>query len=666
MSDETTGRPVVWITDDSAMERAITRRALGEGYVYEEFQDGSEVVERLSAPSDFKPDVLLLDWVMPGMTGDEVCKFLRSRSHTQDLPIIMVTASRVETGDVVKGLALGANDYVARPFAAEELRARVEAVLRTKQLSDAARAERKRLATINRLGHALFEAGTSVELVLEKLATTLIGALCDGCAITLLPGRLPMAAVAHHHTDSSVLAAIGTFADPDTFSFADADEAKRTLPPAYHTYVDTFGLRGLAIFPFPILTPVEGIVTVTRDANSEPFDSHDLGAIETCIEYASLAVERALRTEAERATRDRMLKIVQHAPVGILLADANGVISEINPAIEEMIPGIQTARRLADVLALGEWSGPDGPLTAATWSLGRSGTERDAPLRSELTLRPRNGGPSRRLAVSTSLLEEADAPAGTVTAVEDVTVQRVMQEERERVALFQEQMLGIVGHDLRNPLGAILNGAAMIAHHIPDNSQVMRIVKMIDGSSQRMARIVDQLLDVTRARLGGGLVLRRTEVSLRTAARAVLDELATVHPKMSFDLAPGPDVVGLWDADRIGQVLSNLGGNAAQYGAPEVPVTMAVTTDAEGAVLRVHNGVRGAAIPAERLASLFEPYRRGGDQARHVAGLGLGLYIVSEIVRAHGGTIEAESTVAGGTIFTVRLPLRAAMPAITP
>ena len=165
-------RPLVWITDDSVVEAKLTKRALGDSYDYEYFSDGSLVVERLAAGGR-QPDVLLLDWVMPAMTGDEVCRFLRSHERTAELPIIIVTASRVETRDVVEGLSIGANDYVPRPFVAEELRARVDTAIRAKRLREHVVREQTRLSAVGRLGRAIVEAGPHVAAVIDALAETL-------------------------------------------------------------------------------------------------------------------------------------------------------------------------------------------------------------------------------------------------------------------------------------------------------------------------------------------------------------------------------------------------------------------------------------------------------------------------------------------------------------
>jgi signal transduction histidine kinase len=527
-------RPLIWIVDDSRTEALITERSLGSIYDFEWFGDGSAVVERLAAGAP-QPDLVLLDWVMPGMNGDEVCRFLRTHPRTIELPIIFVTASRVETSDVVRGLAAGANDYVARPFAVEELRARVAAAIRAKQLSDSAQQERRRLSTVNQLGRALFEAGTDVGRILAELATALTASICDGCSILLLPRSVTVAAVTRHKADPTgeSLAAIASLADPAIHAFDSTEQARATLSPGYAGYIARFGLRGLAILPFPSRDPVRGLVTVTRDGASEPFDVDDIATIETCIEYANVAVEAAV----------------------------------------------------------------------------------------------------------------------------NVTEKHALAAERERVAQFQQQMIGIVGHDLRNPLGAILTGSELLAMQTTTNPAAASVLQRITSSANRMIRMVDQLLDVTRARLGGGIPVTPRETELVPVVRSVLDELALAHTKARFELIAASDVVGLWDPDRLAQVVANLVSNAVHYGHPSAPITVELTSSEAAAAITVHNAIRGKPIPPQALATLFDPYHRGDDLKRNATGLGLGLYIVHEIVRAHAGTMGVESS-QSGTKFRVVLPLR--------
>jgi signal transduction histidine kinase len=134
-----------------------------------------------------------------------------------------------------------------------------------------------------------------------------------------------------------------------------------------------------------------------------------------------------------------------------------------------------------------------------------------------------------------------------------------------------------------------------------------------------------------------------------------MPELSMAHQGTRFELVCDADVVGLWDPDRLGQVASNLLGNAVQYGRQGAPIIVEVTRTERAATMTVHNENRGEPIRADAIATLFDPYHRGDHSERNGNGLGLGLYIVTGIVRAHGGTIDVES-IPSGTTFRVVLP----------
>jgi signal transduction histidine kinase/DNA-binding response OmpR family regulator len=650
-------RPRVWICDDSPTEAAITERTLGGSYDFEKFVDGSIVVERLTGNAPL-PDLLLLDWVMPGMPGDEVCRFLRSHEHTRALPIILVTASRVETADVVAGLAAGANDYVARPFEDAELRARVDAAIRSKQLADAAANERARLAAVNQLGHALLVTATRIDTVLDHFATTLSRTLCDGCAVVMLPGTFAAASTFRHRAEesASLLASIATLADPAIHSFVSNAEASATLPPIYHPYIERFGLRSLAILPFPSSEPIQGVVTVTRDAGSPPFEPEDIATIETCIEYAGLAVLTALRFDSERAARAQLDSVLAHLPIGIIVTDTAGTITFVNGAATMLIPGVGEARSTSQIYTLAEWWTLDGKvLTESEWGLRRA-LYANQSTQSELEMILPGARAARGIAISSVPLRDGRGEVvGTVNALDDVTAQRAIAAERERVAEFQQQMLAIVGHDLRNPLSAFVTGVDILKETLPADTSNGKLVRRLDKSTQRMTRMVEQLLDITRARLGTGIPVARREIELGPLVTTVADELALAYPNARIELGEIEPVSGAWDPDRISQVVSNLLSNAIQYGRPDSPIIIELATSPTVATIAITNQVREAPLAADQLATLFEPYRRGAGSAQHSGGLGLGLFIVRELVRAHGGTIEVDSTTAG-TTFRVQLP----------
>jgi PAS domain S-box-containing protein len=229
--------------------------------------------------------------------------------------------------------------------------------------------------------------------------------------------------------------------------------------------------------------------------------------------------------------------------------------------------------------------------------------------------------------------------------------------EKARIHEFQERFLAILGHDLRNPLASIDVGAGILRQRSTDPAS-LRVLDRMQSSSLRMSRMIEQILDLTRARLAGGLELDRKPVDLRDIIARVVEELRAVHPSQTVELRSGP-LPGVWDPDRLEQVFSNLIGNALVYGDPAAPVTIDGRRADRVVTVLVHN--QGVPIPNELQSTIFSPFRRGAQETRtsKTTGLGLGLYISREVVIAHGGDIDLRSTVAEGTTFRVTLPARA-------
>ena len=225
----------------------------------------------------------------------------------------------------------------------------------------------------------------------------------------------------------------------------------------------------------------------------------------------------------------------------------------------------------------------------------------------------------------------------------------------ETMDRYRDQFLGILGHDLRNPLGAILMGASTLTKATPRSDKTGRIVSRILSSARRMDRLVGDLLDLTRTRLGPGIPIHPAPIDLGPVCRDVVAELKQYHPREALHFAPRGDLRGEWDGDRIAQVVSNLVGNAMQHGAKEGAVTLVARDDGDDVVLEVHN--EGPPIPRDAVSTLFEPMIRHAP-ANDLASpnLGLGLYIAEQVVTAHGGTIDVTSTEVDGTTFVVHLP----------
>jgi two-component system, sensor histidine kinase and response regulator len=221
---------------------------------------------------------------------------------------------------------------------------------------------------------------------------------------------------------------------------------------------------------------------------------------------------------------------------------------------------------------------------------------------------------------------------------------------------LNETFVAAVGHDLRSPLAAITVAVGLLDAKVTD-PEVRRIVGRVDSSIRRFGAILDLLDDLARIRLGGGLDLVRDHADLGAIVAEVVREIAMAVPKRVIAVEQTGDRSGRWDGVRLARVAANLIRNAVQHGDPGAPVEVRVDGSAADSVrLSVCNG---GVIAQPVLARIFEPFRRGDGRATR-GSLGLGLYIVHEIARAHGGAITVRSTPADGTCFEVHLPRDAA------
>jgi signal transduction histidine kinase len=221
-------------------------------------------------------------------------------------------------------------------------------------------------------------------------------------------------------------------------------------------------------------------------------------------------------------------------------------------------------------------------------------------------------------------------------------------------AEFRERLIGIIGHDLRSPLNAILMAAGLLVagDHLTDTEA--QLAGRILDSGRRMKRIIAQLLDFTHARLGGGFETNLTLVDLAPLCEQIASELR-LGAKAHIDVDVRGDVTGMWDVALLGETISNLCANAVEHAKPGTPVAIDVHDAGGGAVVVAVTNF-GAPIPEETMQTMFEPFRQGTEMTR-TGHLGLGLYIAREVVRSHGGSLEVESR-DGSTTFTIRLPRR--------
>lgn len=316
-------------------------------------------------------------------------------------------------------------------------------------------------------------------------------------------------------------------------------------------------------------------------------------------------------------------------PQAVLVSDVHGDVS---------LAGYQSLFRRERIGALGFM-----PLVSGGRLLGKLMVYYDAPR-----------------ALTPTELEVARAIANHVAAA--VARFRSVADLQETVR-FNEMFTGILGHDLRNPLAAIIT-SARLAMSRDTSDKLRKPLSRILSSGDRMTRMIDQLLDFTRVRLGSGIPVAPVEVDLATLIRQVMDELDLANPTCPLRLTCAGDPQGQWDPDRLSQVFSNLVANAVHHGVAEHGVD--VTLDGRaGDLVRIEIKNRGV-IPPRRMQTLFEPMA-GPSRTSASHGLGLGLFITRELVRAHGGSIQVRSDRrtegaaddgGGCTAFTIVLPRR--------
>jgi phosphoserine phosphatase RsbU/P len=222
----------------------------------------------------------------------------------------------------------------------------------------------------------------------------------------------------------------------------------------------------------------------------------------------------------------------------------------------------------------------------------------------------------------------------------------------QQTAELREEFIAVLGHDLRNPLASIAAAARMLRKE-KQTDRAIKVLDLMQGSVVRMSALIDNVLDFARGRLGGGITLERRAEHLEPLLRQVIEELRFSHLDRAIEVTIEFDEPINCDSGRIGQLVSNLLGNALTHGTPDEPVRLSAATADGKMELWITNG--GAPISSEAMTGLFQPFFKG-EAGTSQRGLGLGLHIASEIARAHGGTITVSSD-DKETRFTFVMPL---------
>jgi PAS domain S-box-containing protein len=263
--------------------------------------------------------------------------------------------------------------------------------------------------------------------------------------------------------------------------------------------------------------------------------------------------------------------------------------------------------------------------------------------------------------------DDAGAFAGFIGSCIDIDDRRRAQDAREgqgESALtaghgFEQWVLGIVGHDIRNPLSAIFSANEQLVAKSTDSGVVQRNARRIARSAARIKHLVDDLLDLTRERRGG-IPISVQDADVANICQNVIEEVVMTSVNATITFICRGSTTAICDPHRTAQAISNLVGNAVQHGLPNSPIAVSLVGDDRQLVFEIHNA---GEIPAEKHATLFLAFQ-GQKPQSHTGGLGLGLYIANAIAKAHGGGISVTSSSVRGTVFSLSMPRFQALRAI--
>jgi len=581
----------------------------------------------------------------------------------------------------------------------------LEAEQRSRANAEAAVA---RLAILSRASRAFSEPSRSLSQLLATIAQQVTQDYADACAIMLTAGdRLELVAQHHRDAESGELARALLGATPPKvgegisgrvaatgqsflISKITAEHVDTLARPDYRAWTDRFAPSSVIVVALRTRGAIIGVLSAIRFGEGA-FHEDDKHLVEELAERAAMAIEGSrlqsdnhhgrMRAELlyglaaaanaaerveqvfesaldalERALGAERASILAFDPDGVMRFKAwRGLSDEYRQAVEGHTPWSRDVRAPEPILVPDAEADPamaaylpqfrqEGiralgfiPLVASGRLVGKFMVYYGQPR----TLAPHE-------------IELAGAIANHVAAAID---RFAVIDELQRTVHFNELFTGMLGHDLRNPLGAIMTGAQLAVSRVEDE-RVLKPLSRILTSGTRMARMIDQLLDFTRLRVGAGIPIERRRCELEPLLRQAIDELEHARPASIIAIECAGDTAGTWDADRLLQVFSNLVANAVQHGnAGETARVSVDGTDGASVRVRVHNA---GAIPADLLPRLFEPMTAGERRRERSQGLGLGLFITREILKAHGGAIEVSSSEQDGTTFTLALPRTAA------
>jgi K+-sensing histidine kinase KdpD len=581
--------------------------------------------------------------------------------------------------------------------------------LRLLEAERANRAHAERAAAradlLSQASRAFAEAATEMSSVLQAVMEQITNAHAELCGVSLVSANTLKLEALHHRDpvalcllrdaieksppqlDESASGRVVLTGQSLFVPVVDPLAARKQARAQYQGWLEQFMPRSVIIVPLRVRAKIIGTLGAFRGEGAAAFTEDDVRFLEELGERAAMAIETTRLYHDSRLSQKRT-EVLYRLSRSVIAADnVNQVYDAALSALEEALGARRAAVLTLDddcVMRVRASRGLSEDYQKAVeghspWPPGASNPEpifieqaQSAPEMTEfrkllcregigaLGFFPLVAGDKlvgkfmvyydeprpileHELQMARAIADHVAAATTRFAAVEDLF----------RTVRFNEMFTGMLGHDLRNPLGAIMTAAQLAIRRTTDERTAKPLSRIVT-SGNRMARMIDQLLDFTRVRVGNGIPIERKPLDLVPLLQQIIEELEGSVEGSAVQLQAADDVCGVWDADRLSQVFSNLVANAMQHGTPGPKVSVRLDSSHPDSVrIEVHNH---GAIPPTLLSGLFEPMSGGEHRRARSQGLGLGLYISQQIVKGHGGTIEVCSSEERGTTFVVALP----------
>lgn len=570
-----------------------------------------------------------------------------------------------------------------------------------------AEAAAARLALLNRASLTFSEVDVDVRTTYRAILSEVNAEFADASGITMIPDHgdlLDVVAVAHRDPAGTELMRALLAATPIRIGEGISGRVAATGQPVllarvdpstfdvpayvpYRAFFERWAPSSVLAVPLRAGGRVLGTLSAVRGHGAAPFAEEDLLLAQELAERAALAIERSRLQEANRQAREQA-ELMYRLAAGLIEAEHAGELCETALDGLQRALGAERASILAyddtGVMRFRAWRGLSDAYRSAVE--GHSPWPREVQAPEPIVVPDLEADPEYaaflpvfraegiRGLVFIPLVAEGrligkfmvyyDAPCqiashefemarAIANHVAAAFARFAAIEQLERTVRFNEMFTGMLGHDLRNPLAAIVNGAQLVMLR-EESERIAKPLGRILNAGERMSRMIDQLLDFTRIRVGTGIPLCRTAIDLRVVLRQVQEEMDSASPRWDLRVHHEGDTTGVWDGDRLSQVFSNLLANALEHGVPGRACTVTVDGAADSVLrVQVHND---GAIPNELVPRLFDPMTGTERRSKGSRGLGLGLFITRQIVHAHGGSIDVSSSEEHGTTFTMVLP----------